>query len=398
MYHAPGATLGEADRNSERGREPSRVQYRKYGADGPEVSTLTFGAMRLPPRRQGERWGKVSLAKAAALIRRAMDAGVNLIDSHHFYHGGDSERAIGRALKGWKGQRVYVQTKTPFYQPQKLGYFQRLIEEALEKTGLNCIDYLLHHSMGMDTFKKKGRQYFKLTDWAMKRGYVQRRGFSSHDTPEHVKAFVDTGEFSAMVVSYNWLNPAIADTIAYAAGKGMGVAVMNPVGGGSLAADTREILRLVRGAKTGAEVALRYVLATPGVTTAMSGMSTPEQVDENVAVAGRGTHLTDKQRKQFRRRLDSIRRRGVLICAACGYCMPCSHGVDIPGNFTLLNRAKLLGLRAFAAGRFANMRRNKDGDKSALACKRCGQCLSKCPNDVPIIEQLAEAAELLASS
>ena len=135
----------------------------------------------------------------------------------------------------------------------------------------------------MDAFEKRGKKFFALTDWAMRKGYVRHRGFSSHDTPEHVKQFIDTGEFAAMLVSYNWQNPTMAETIAYAADKGMGVSVMNPVGGGALAVNTRPVLRLLPGAKSGPEIALRYVLATPGVALALSGMNAPEQIEENRA-------------------------------------------------------------------------------------------------------------------
>jgi len=370
------------------------MQYRKYGKDGPEVSRLGFGVMRLPARRKGD-WGSVNFSKSVAVMRNAMAAGVNFFDSHHDYHEGLSEVALGRALKGWKGRRVIIQTKTPFYNPKPLSHFKRLIEEALEKTGVNCLDYLLFHSMLMETFKRRGRQFFKLTDWAIKKGYVRFRGFSSHDTPAHVKAFVDTREFSCMIVSFNWMKREMADTIAYAADRGMGVAIMNPVGGGSLAADTSQILRLLPGARSGAEVALRYVLSTPGVTLALSGMNAVEQVAENVRIAGRKTPVTDKQRHNMLRRLEDIRRKSMRICTSCGYCMPCPHGVDIPENFRLFNRARFFGLIAASRRGFRALRNHRDGDRSALACRRCGRCLPKCPNDVSIMDQLTETASLL---
>ena len=247
------------------------MQYRKYGKDGPTVSILGFGAMRLPARKKGE-WGSVNFSRSVRVMRKALEAGINFIDSHHQYHRGLSEVAIGRALKGWKGHRVYLQTKTPFYQEKPLAYFKKLVEEALEKTGVNAIDYLLFHSMRMDTFKKRGRQFLKLTDWAIKKGLVRFRGFSSHETPENVKTFIDTKEFSSVLLSFNFLNREMADTIAYAANRGMGVSIMNPVGGGMLSAESAQIVRLLRGAKSSPEVALRYVLSTPGVTLALSGI------------------------------------------------------------------------------------------------------------------------------
>ncbi|NLX04753.1 MAG: aldo/keto reductase [Phycisphaerae bacterium] len=370
------------------------MQYARYGKDGPEISRLGFGVMRLPARRKGD-WGSVNFTRSVAVMRKAMELGVNFFDSHHFYHNGLSEVAIGQALKGWKGQRIYIQTKTPFYNRKPLKHFKELLVQALEKTGVNRLDYLLFHSMSMDTFRSRGRQFFKLTDWAIKRGLIRFRGFSSHDTPENVRAFIDTGEFSAMLVSYNFLNPTIAETIAYAADRGMGVSVMNPVGGGTLAATTPEILRLLPGARSSSEVALRYVMATPGVSAALSGMSTEAQVEENVATASRKTPMTERQRRAMLARLESIRQRATRICTSCGYCMPCPQGVDIPQNFLLLNRARLFGLVESGRAGFRRLRSHKEGDRSATACVACGRCLSKCPNEIPIIDQLKDVADLL---
>jgi predicted aldo/keto reductase-like oxidoreductase len=188
----------------------------------------------------------------------------------------------------------------------------------------------------------------------------------------------------------------MADIIAYGAQKGLGVSVMNPLAGGTIAANTPEIMRLIRGAKSAAEIGFRFVMSTPGVCVALSGMNATEQVDENVRTASRRIQMTPLQRETMLTRLEKIRQRGLLICTACGYCMPCPHGVDIPGNLRLLNQTTLLGLRNHSTMAFANLRNRKDGDLSALACKRCGKCLAKCPNRVPIIQRLEETADLLA--
>ena len=370
------------------------MQFGQYGKDGPAVSRLGFGAMRLPLRKQGA-WGRVNFSRSAELMRAAMNAGVNFFDSHHCYHEGYSEVAVGRALKGWKGPRIYIQTKTPWYNEEPTRYFEKLLDEALTKLGVASIDYLLHHSLRMETWKKRGKKFLKFTDWAIKRGLILHRGFSSHDTPENVKQYIDTGEFACMLVSYNWMNPLMRDVIAYAGEKGMGVSVMNPVGGGPLATSTPQIVRLIPGAKSSAEVCLRYVLATPGVTVALSGMNTHEQLEENAAVAGRPVVMTDRQQDIMQSRLSRIERQSKLFCTACGYCVPCPHGVDIPANFRLLNQVRFFGRIDWARDQYKRLKADRDGDRSAAACRRCGSCEPKCPNTVPVIRQLEEVTETL---
>jgi len=369
------------------------MKYRRYGKDGPEVSVLGFGVMRLPPRKKGD-WGSVNFSKSVRVMRTAMEAGVNFFDSHHRYHNGLSEEAIGRALKGWKGQKIYIQTKTPMYNEKPMKYFKGLIEQALEKTGVDTIDYLLFHGMTMPTFKKRGKAFFKLTDWAMKKNYIRYRGFSSHDSPENIKKFVATGEFSAMLVSFNYLNPRVRDAIEYAADRGMGVSVMNPLAGGTLAETTIQIKRLITGAKSAPEIGLRYVLSTPGVTCALSGMNTVEQVEENTAIAERKVYMTEKQRSEMNKRLNKLK-KPAKICSLCAYCMPCPAGVNIPGNFLYYNCATLFGVTDTLKEKYQGLKKLQNGDASAAACKKCRKCIPKCPNKIPIVEELEKAEQLL---
>ncbi len=370
------------------------MQYVRYGKDGPEVSRLGYGVMRLPTRVKSD-WTTVIYKKSVPLLHSAMKAGVNFFDTHHNYQGGKSEIAIGKALKGWKGRRIYVQSKTPFYREEKQEYFEKRLYEALERLGVDSLDYLLFHSMNMQMWKKRGRKFIKFTNWALNRGLIQHRGFSSHDSPENIRKFIDTGEFSAMLLSYNWMNQRVKDVLAYGASKGLGVAVMNPIGGGTLATPTKQIMRLLPGAKSAAEIALRFVLATRGVGVVLSGMNAPAQIRENVAIASRKTSMTDKQWERFNERLEAVQARADEYCTACGYCMPCPHGVDIPAHFRLLNQVRFFGRIDWARQQYKRLKNHRDGDKSADVCKQCGKCIPKCPNDVEIISQLEETAATL---
>jgi predicted aldo/keto reductase-like oxidoreductase len=307
-------------------------------------------------------------------------------------HGGNSETAIGKALAGWQGRKIFIQTKTPWYQDKPLDEFRRLLDAALKKLGTAPIDFYLHHSISLDMFKKKGKAFIKFTDQAMKQGLIRFRGMSVHDSPANIKKLIDTGEFAVMLISYNLLNPVMRDTIAYASERGMGVSVMNPVGGGVLAVDTPKIRGLLPGAKTSAEASLRFALATPGVDVAMSGMNTLAQVAENAAIAARPEPLTPRQWRTMNARLAARCKVAERFCTRCGYCLPCPSGVDIPANFLLYNETRLYGLEAYGRRGFKGLRQRKEGDASALACTRCGRCLPKCPQKIPIIAQLARVA------
>ena len=175
----------------------------------------------------------------------------------------------------------------------------------------------------------------------------------------------------------------------------MGVTVMNPVGGGSLATSTPQIMRLLPGATSAAEICFRYVLATPGVTCALSGMNSSEQLEQNVRVASRKTPMTVKQQERMRERLEQVKRGAGEFCTACGYCMPCEEGVDIPGHFALLNQVKFFGRLDWAREQYTQLKQHRDGDKSAETCIQCGSCEAKCPNNVPIMEQLVQVDSTL---
>ena len=372
--------------------------YRTFGRLGYKVSQLGFGAMRLPTREDG----KVDMDKAVELLRRAVELGVNFFDSHHFYHNGESEEALGRALEGVR-DKVFIQTKTPMYREATEDERWRWLEDALRKLRTDHIDFYLMHSMTWERFQKEFEPFMKLAQKAMDQGMVRHIGFSFHDTPENLYKIIDAGPFDTMTVQYNLINRSLEEPIAYAAEKGMGVVIMGPVGGGMLAAPSEEIRKLLPGeAKSSAEVALRFVLANPNVTVALSGMSTLRQLEENVAVASQEVVLTEEDYRRIKEVLEEKRRLSELYCTACGYCMPCPNGVDIPANFRLMNLHRIYGLTEYARKQYRRLgeRKDKDGNPTpawAEVCVQCGECESKCPQKIPITKQLQEVAEVLGS-
>ncbi len=319
------------------------MQYRTYGKTGLKGSALGFGAMRLP--EVGER---VDREKTTAIVHRALEAGVNFFDSHYYYHRQESEAALGEALEGRRDQ-VVIQTKAPMYTPPTPDDTLRgRLETALKRLRTDYLDVYLNHMLNWER-------------WC---------------DPANGQAFLK---------------------LARAAERGMGVAIMGPVGGGRLAAPSAEIQSLLPGkTASSAELALRFVLSNSAVSVAMSGMNTVEMVDENAATAGLDTPLTDAEREAVAAALEEKKRLADLYCTGCNYCMPCPEGVAIPHIFSLMNTCRLSGLTDWARRRYAPL--GPDHRRkwmNASACTECGECEEKCPQNIEIIEQLKECHQVL---
>jgi len=193
------------------------------------------------------------------------------------------------------------------------------------------------------------------------------------------------------------LDRQLEEGMAVARANGIGVVVMGPVGGGRLGASSGVLEAIAPDVRRVPELALRFVLANPNVSVALSGMSTMEQVEENLAVAGLASSLTERDRIAMDSQLDRLKAMADLYCTGCGYCMPCPSGVHIPRIFRMYNEARVYGLWDHARSDYAAMRQaNQEGERSADACGECGECLAKCPQSIPIPEQLKDAGAALA--
>ena len=355
---------------------------------GRAVSRLGFGAMRLP----GEAWGKVDFDEAVPLIRRSLELGVNLIDSHHFYHEGDSETAVGRAIAGWKREDLILSTKVPCYRDPSGEQWQEWFDTALDKLGTDYIDLYLAHSFSKDSFDRDHERFLRFASEKKDEGAVRHIGFSFHDSAEVLKEILDTDAFDCMLVQYNLLNRSLEEMLSYAKHeKGMLVMVMGPVGGGSLG-DPSSVIGGLLGSEphSGAETALRFVLGNPDVDVALSGMSTLAQLEENAVVASRDTILTQDERERIEQRLAELSELKKLYCTGCGYCMPCEHGVNIPRNFDAMNLHRVYGLTEKARQQYTRLK-----EAQAAHCRECGACEPKCPQNIEIRKQLKDVADTL---
>ena len=384
------------------------MHYRPYGSTGRDVSMLGFGAMRLPAHEDGT----CDYDASVPLLRRGIDLGINYIDTARGYISGTSEVAVGKAIRGYDRQRLFVVTKIPSNDIQNsVGReWRRQLDEQLRRFDTEYLDMILFHGLRWESFQEhlsKPGYALEAARRAQAEGLVRHVGFSSHDTAEHIVKLIETGEFEGVLLQYNFLDGHNLPAIRAAARAGMGVTVMGPVAGGRLGVpgavampgEGMEALRLP-------DLALRYVWGTEGVTVALSGMNAEQQIDENVASAESSAGMSDADRDRIRSILERNKRLTELYCTACGYCMPCPNDVNIPENFRFMNWHRVWGLTAEAKdayaklgedGFFAAWSSQKITGLSAEHCIQCGVCEPKCPQNIPIRKQMLEVAEALGS-
>jgi len=362
------------------------VQYRELGRTGLRISALGFGAMRLP-----QRGDHVDEEAALACIERGLELGINYLDTAPGYHAGESEVVVGKALKG-RRDRAYVSTKYAV-RDATADSLRRDLDASLRRLDMDYVDVYHLWGINLAAFRQKiDVPGGPLSDMqrAKEEGLIRHLAFSFHDAAENLFTLIDTGHFESITVQYNLLDRANEKAIGYAKEKGLGVVIMGPVGGGRLGGPSPVVQKMIGGgARSTPEVALRFVLAHPGVTCAISGMNTLNMVEENAATASRTEPLSAAERRRVAELLEENKRLADLYCTGCNYCMPCPHGVDIPGNFLAMNYLRVYGLGEYARHEYARLVREH---KSAVVCEECGECEPKCPQHIPIVAQLKETA------
>ena len=362
------------------------MQYREFGKTGLKLSILGYGAMRLPPP---DNWHFTDMQQAVPLMQRAMDLGVNYIDTAHVYP--MSEQAVGLAIKG-RRDKVIISTKNPVKEndPKR---WRATLDESLRRLGIDRIDVLHLHDMSAvcfaNVFQRDG--LLKTVRKAQSEGLFTHLAFSCHDQPQNIIKLIQTGEFVSMLVQYNYLDRRNEEAIALASQRGMGVAIMGPVAGGRLVGpgEHRAVADDLK--VSPAAIALRFVLDNPDVDVTLSGMSAMDQVEENCATAADFAGLTRAELARIEQLIQQKKGLADLYCTGCGYCMPCPNGVDIPGVF-LLRNYKAIYLHGPAGFQYNKLRAE---GKGAEACAECGECEEKCPQHIQIASQLKEAHETL---
>lgn len=373
--------------------------YRKMAKTGDELSILGFGCMRLTQKD-----GRIDEERAARQIRHAIDQGVNYLDTAWAYHRGESEPFLGRTLAGGYRERVKLASKLPTWLVKSRADMDRFLDAQLEKLATARIDYYMVHGIdGSNWERMAGLGVGEFLETARADGRIVNAGFSFHGLREEFKGIVDAYPWSLCQIQYNYLDEEMqagTQGLEYAAAKGLGVMVMEPLRGGLLGAKPQppaveEIWREAGAGRSPAEWALRWIWNRPEVTVALSGMSDEAQVEENLRVASeaRAGSLTAEEAGLIARVARKYREIMKVACTGCGYCLPCPSGVDIPGCFDSWNLLHSFGNQDAwfiyvmrGAGVFS-------GERSySSLCSQCRDCVEKCPQGLQIPELLEEVA------
>jgi predicted aldo/keto reductase-like oxidoreductase len=370
------------------------MRYRSFGKLDFQVSALGFGAMRLPTNG-----GKIDESEATEMLHYAIDRGVNYVDTAYPYHEGKGEAFVGRALKGGYREKVTLATKLPSWEVSSASDFDKYLSEQLERLQVEQVDLYLLHSLNKDSWAKlRGLGVREWAEKAIAAGRFRYLGFSFHDDYDAFKQIVDDYDWTMCLIQNNYMdveNQAGTRGLRYAASKGLAVAIMEPLLGGKLVDPPPPIRALWDRAGNGRSPvswALQWLWNQPEVSVVLSGMSTLEQVKENVALADTAAVgvLTARELALYDQVRARYRELTVIPCTNCRYCLPCPQGVDIPANLANYNDGIMYDKPDAARGQYEWWRDAHEvagimeTDMRAAQCIQCGECEEKCPQGIPI--------------
>ena len=358
--------------------EATTMEKRILGRTGWAVSVIGFGAIKLP---------RVGVKECADLLNRALDNGINFIDTADCY--GDSEEKIGQALKP-RRQEFYLSTKVDERDGPGV---RKKLERCLKRLRTEWIDLLLFHDV-------RGAEYERIfstgglreLEKARQEGKISEIGISIHGSIPMMRQAIESGAFSVLMAAYSAMDEdrLTADLLPMAAVKGVGLIAMKPLAGGRLAqlpAGGWDLQTFHK--ESPAQIALRYVLSNTHIRCAIPGMMARKELEENLVV-GRKPRLLSAE--EIRRFMEIAGEAGKGFCRNCGYCLPCPEGIPIPDVFRYENYYRLYGLKEWARSQYGSL-----GVK-APACSDCRQCLDKCPYGVSIPTNLRNAHKILGGN
>lgn len=371
------------------------MEHRTLKKLGIAPSLLGFGCMRFPLNPDGS----ICEAEAEKMLDTAIQTGVNYIDTAYPYHNGDSEPFVGRVLKKYNRKDFFLATKLPMWNVKTQDDAKRIFQEQLDRLQVEYVDFYLLHCLD----KEKWQTVLDLNiipylEEMKAQGKIRYLGFSFHDDFETFKKILTWRDWDFCQIQYNYVDTDIqAGDRGYALTEELGIplVIMEPVKGGSLATLPNDVTAPFKACRPDSSIsswALRWVASKPNVKVVLSGMSTMEQVQDNLKTFSDFQPLSDEEQAIVKEVAAAIKRRTKNGCTGCAYCMPCPAGVNIPKNFSIWNNLSMYNNVAHTKqAYFGELEESARADQ----CLKCGKCEEVCPQGISIRDNLEEAAKEL---
>ena len=359
-----------------------------------DTSLLGFGCMRFPTLD-----GNINEPLAEEMLDRAYAAGVNYFDTAYPYHNGQSEPFVGRVMSKYPRDSFFFATKLPLWAVHTLDDAKRIFAEQLERLRTGYVDFYLLHACNKERFESMVS--LGVIDYLVSEkeaGRIRYLGFSFHDSFEVFRQIIEFRDWDFCQIQYNYMDrddQAGDAGVALAEALNVPLVIMEPVKGGSLAVLPDDVIRPFKAIDPDASTAswaLRFVASRDNIKVVLSGMSTPEQLEDNLKTFEDFKPLSEEEEEAVATVAEALHKRVFNGCTGCRYCMPCPNGVNIPGNFSIWNDY----------GMYANKGRTKwkwehdiADDAKAKNCVECGLCEEACPQHISIRDNLKELQEML---
>lgn len=357
---------------------------------GVKLSKLGFGAMRLPV----DATGTINQDAVDEMVAYAMEKGVNYFDTSIVYHNGQSEVALGKALRHFNREDYYIADKMSFWSVETPEQLDTVFEGSLERLGMEYIDFYLMHSLTHAIFDKMKR--LDAINWAIekqKQGKIKYLGFSIHDDADLLRAVLDAHNWDFAQIQYNYLDEKDRpgkEGYDELVSRGVPIIIMEPLKGGLLAtlpAHFKAPLTALDQGASAASYSFRWLAEKTGIVCILSGMNQLSHMVDNINTFTNLSPLTEAEHEAITHVKKRIEESQKVSCTGCKYCLPCPLGIDIPSVFGNWN--------VHAMNQSGNWISGGDIDYNAAAkCIACGKCMKKCPQHIQIPDKFKE---LLAS-
>lgn len=381
--------------------------YNKLGKTNLKVSRLGFGTMRLPTTGSND---EIIESEASEMLTYGIENGINIIDTAYPYHSktldgsGESETFVGEFLKENNYREdILLSTKSPSWAIEKKEDFDFYLDEQLKKLQTDYIDiYLLHSLTVPDWEKVNGLNVLDFLDDCLTTGKVKHVGFSSHIEVDYLIEIIDEyPKWEVVMTQMNYLDEYYQSGVMgldYLKETNIGSMIMEPLRGGRLVQNIpKEVQTLWDSAdvkRTPVEWALQYLWNRDDVDCVLSGMTSLNQVKENIEIANRIDEISENDHELIREVARTYKTFLGNNCTRCGYCMPCPHGVDIINCLTEYNIAHMLNDPKASAMQYFSL---IDDDSRADSCVQCMECIPFCTQMLDIPEELVKVHEYFGS-